>query len=435
MEARLADIGSARYEDDRELGYQFADATALWSHSFSRLAVFARAGLGTFRNDGDFDVELNHPAHAVAGIGAYIRATPSLDVRLSVSAHDEDAIFGSLDLVWAFQKRTALNGLSQTATDTSVPGDSQTAAADNVGSQTASEQTLEQPAEQPAEQTTLSVAEPDTATINQRLPNANPLPQNTAASDLPMVIRNNPTQPVEPSAPAALEGLLIEPVPEPSPEVIASRGSAASRAQQADGRQNSGNQSGVVSRPFTPGELPQVELIRGAEVGAPDAGRVPVSENITEEVPTSESSSEETPELRSEASPVAVPESVASIEPSTGNRFSDLPTGALLPIGPIVFAQSGALLTAEARQQIQQVVTAMSDDPELNITIEAHASAVGDSDLMMLLSRRRALAVVRALVDGGVQATRLRPVAFGDAVPVSANASTDSNDRVELRVR
>lgn len=388
LEARAADIGSAQFEDDRELGYQFVDATALWSYSFSRLAVFARAGLGTFRNDGDFNVELNHPAHAVAGFGAYIQATRSLDVRLSVSAHDEDAIFGSLDLVWAFQKLSSPNVLTQTDVDSEEPVDTQTAT---------------------VESTALTTSTSATSSVDTS--------PNPAPADLPVVIRS--TTP----APAAQSGLVIEPVPEPLPEAIASVNPLSLLSQQATDEPSLSNQNGTVSRPFTARELPQVELIRGAEVGKPDAGRLPST------------SSTSTPNATAATSNDGDAEAITSNEVNVVSRFSNVQPGDLLPIGPILFSQSDALLTAESTQQIQQLITALDENTELSITVEAHASPVGNSELNMLLSRRRALTVVRALVDGGVQATRLRPMAFGDAVPVSANTSDGRNDRVELRVR
>lgn len=388
LEARVADIGSVRYEDDRELGYQFVDATALWSYSFSRLAVFARAGLGTFRNDGDFDVELNHPAHGVAGFGAYIQATRSLDVRLSLSAHDEDAIFGSLDLVWAFQKPSSASVLTQTDADSEEPVDTQTAIIESTASTSS----------------TSATRSVDTS-------------QNTTPADLPIVVRSTTT------APAAQSGLVIEPVPEPLPTAIASLNPLPLSSQQATDEPSSRNQSGTVSRPFVPGELPQVELIRGAEVGEPDDRRLPVT------------SSTSTPNTTITTSIEGAPAAIPSNDTSTVNRFSNVQSGDLLPIGPILFSQSDALLTAESTQQIQQLITALNENKDLSITVEAHASSVGDSELNMLVSRRRALTVVRALVDGGVQATRLRPVAFGDAVPVSANTLDGFNERVEVRVR
>ena len=67
--------------------------------------------------------------------------------------------------------------------------------------------------------------------------------------------------------------------------------------------------------------------------------------------------------------------------------------------------------------------------------VEAHAAPVGNADLNMLLSRRRALTVIRLLVDEGIVATRLRPKAFGDTTPIANAESIDLNDRVELRVR
>jgi len=52
-ELRIADLGGVEYDDGRTLGYQLVDATGLLVWRQQRASVFGRAGIGTFRNDGD----------------------------------------------------------------------------------------------------------------------------------------------------------------------------------------------------------------------------------------------------------------------------------------------------------------------------------------------------------------------------------------------
>jgi len=86
-------------------------------------------------------------------------------------------------------------------------------------------------------------------------------------------------------------------------------------------------------------------------------------------------------------------------------------------------------------ENVDDLVALLTSNPDLKLAVEAHAAPGGDPELNMLLSRRRALTMIRLLVDRGVSAQRLRPRAFGDTSPLSDATQLELNDRVELRVR
>jgi len=76
----------------------------------------------------------------------------------------------------------------------------------------------------------------------------------------------------------------------------------------------------------------------------------------------------------------------------------------------------------------------LSDD-NLNLVIEGHTDNVGNSKANLALSKKRAEAVRRRLIDRGIEASRLKSAGFGDAKPTTTNDTDEGkaqNRRVEL---
>lgn len=67
--------------------------------------------------------------------------------------------------------------------------------------------------------------------------------------------------------------------------------------------------------------------------------------------------------------------------------------------------------------------------------IDGHTDALGSASYNRELSRRRAEAVVEFLVESGIDASRLQPVAQGLERPRAADPLDPVNRRVELRLR
>ncbi len=328
VELRLANLGGVEYEDGRQLDYQLVDATGLVMLRQKNASVFARLGVGTFRNEGDFDVELNNPVHPVIGGGLVYHATPNIDLRLSVSSHDVDAVWSKLSLVWRFSRRSSAPAVI---------------AAKNGGvvfdnSESDGFKSVEPVTDINVEDSIAGVAESGLQIDEKPVPNIQ-------------------TEPVLAPAPA-----VSQPLTAPSQKQIS---------------------------------VPDVVLVPGDGVESE-----PVAVEVTLE-------------------PASFP-----LEPDT-----------VLPIGPLMFEQGRATLTPPSRADLEELVDLLNVNSTLQLNVEAHAAPVGNAELNMLLSRRRALTVIRLLVDQGIEATRLRPQAFGDTLPIPDASSIDLNDRIELRVR
>lgn len=330
VEVRVGDLGSVEFTDGRELDYQVVDASGLYQWRQRNTSIFARLGVGTFNNDGDFDVDQDTPAHVVFGGGLAYHITPSVDVRLAVSAHGGDAVVGNAGLVWRFGARPLAKAPAPVATTSGDDGFEAVAPVQ--------EEVVEEPLVIP------------------------PAPRG-GVSDNGLVIDEKPIP-------------TLQTFPEPTVPDSVSR----STAQQAP----------ALAAPVADSS-PSVQ-----PVPAPEVSAAPV--------------------------PVNTPEELFVVD-------------TLLSVRALQFEQGAATLLAASEGDLVEVAGVMEANPGLRLQVESHAAPVGNADLNMLLSRRRALTVIRLLVEQGIEAKRLRPRAFGDTAPVAGVDSINENDRVEFRIR
>lgn len=79
------------------------------------------------------------------------------------------------------------------------------------------------------------------------------------------------------------------------------------------------------------------------------------------------------------------------------------------------------------QEQVQALATILSNNDSLTIDLSGYTDLLGDSQLNLALSKARAESVKRALVELGVEETRINTFAFGDQQPVVANAQNKSS--------
>ena len=112
-------------------------------------------------------------------------------------------------------------------------------------------------------------------------------------------------------------------------------------------------------------------------------------------------------------------------------RFS----GTLAGVG---FEPGTAVPTPTASRLLERLAGELVEEPELALEIHAHTDAALGEAGAQALSRERAVAVARALIDGGVDVSRLNARAFGASRPRADEAEPGGqrlNNRIELRVR
>jgi peptidoglycan-associated lipoprotein len=95
-------------------------------------------------------------------------------------------------------------------------------------------------------------------------------------------------------------------------------------------------------------------------------------------------------------------------------------------------------LRPEATRALDEAITAMQAQPDLNIQIEGHTCNIGTAEYNLALGERRATAVRDYLTSRGVAATRMQTVSYGEERPKHDNAREETrrlNRRAALVVR
>jgi outer membrane protein OmpA-like peptidoglycan-associated protein len=87
----------------------------------------------------------------------------------------------------------------------------------------------------------------------------------------------------------------------------------------------------------------------------------------------------------------------------------------------VFFEFDKADLTPESTQALLRLVTMLNDNPTITIELSAHTDSRGRDEYNQRLSQRRAEAVVKFLIDNGIDAERLTPVGYGEALPKVVN--------------
>lgn len=99
------------------------------------------------------------------------------------------------------------------------------------------------------------------------------------------------------------------------------------------------------------------------------------------------------------------------------------------------FAPGRADLKPASRPVLAMIAELMKENPGLSLRVEGHTDDQGPAEANRALSLRRAQAVVQALVQSGVNATRLSAKGWGPDKPLTANdtaAGRAQNQRLEL---
>jgi outer membrane protein OmpA-like peptidoglycan-associated protein len=95
-------------------------------------------------------------------------------------------------------------------------------------------------------------------------------------------------------------------------------------------------------------------------------------------------------------------------------------------------------LRAEATRVLDEVVRAMTDNPDLRIEIEGHTCNIGTAEYNLALGERRATSVRDYLTSRGIGGDRLRTVSYGEERPKHDNTREETrrlNRRAGLVVR
>lgn len=101
----------------------------------------------------------------------------------------------------------------------------------------------------------------------------------------------------------------------------------------------------------------------------------------------------------------------------------------------IYFDSGKSIIKPESKPTIDEIVKMLQQSPKLKIFIVGHTDSDGSVESNMKLSSDRAAAVVKALTENGISASRLKSSGVGPYCPVESNHTEEGkakNRRVEL---
>lgn len=101
----------------------------------------------------------------------------------------------------------------------------------------------------------------------------------------------------------------------------------------------------------------------------------------------------------------------------------------------INFESGKSVILPESKKIIEEIVTMMTQNPDLKISVEGHTDNVGTEAANQNLSEERARSVAEAIIAGKIDKSRLQSKGFGEMKPIADNKTEDGrakNRRVEL---
>lgn len=101
----------------------------------------------------------------------------------------------------------------------------------------------------------------------------------------------------------------------------------------------------------------------------------------------------------------------------------------------VTFAVDSSELRAPARQALNDATAVMRKYPKTRINVAGYTDSTGSAAYNQRLSERRAQAVADYLSQGGIAASRITTVGYGERQPVASNATESGraqNRRVEI---
>lgn len=98
-----------------------------------------------------------------------------------------------------------------------------------------------------------------------------------------------------------------------------------------------------------------------------------------------------------------------------------LEKGKSIVLKNIFFETGSAELKAESRVELDKLVDFMNQNTAIRIEISGHTDNVGSDAVNQKLSENRASAVVKYLMDNGVEQVRMRAVGYGETRPIDTN--------------
>ncbi len=109
--------------------------------------------------------------------------------------------------------------------------------------------------------------------------------------------------------------------------------------------------------------------------------------------------------------------------------------GLVVTLNDVLFDSGSSDLRPGGQRLVARMAEFLREYPERTIAIEGFTDSVGDDQYNQTLSERRASSVRVALVDAGIDPSRIYVKGYGEAYPVASNDTSEGrqrNRRVEV---
>jgi outer membrane protein OmpA-like peptidoglycan-associated protein len=100
--------------------------------------------------------------------------------------------------------------------------------------------------------------------------------------------------------------------------------------------------------------------------------------------------------------------------------------------GETFFNHDSSMLLPGGFTEVSRIASILNKYNQTQIVVGGHSDSTGDEQYNQQLSMRRAEAVKNALVQQGINPSRIRTYGYGESRPISSNAAT--NRRVEITI-
>ena len=131
----------------------------------------------------------------------------------------------------------------------------------------------------------------------------------------------------------------------------------------------------------------------------------------------------------------------STTEPESGKKqdawLEPIRTGASMVLNNIFFESGKSDLLTESRIELRKIGRLLSLNPKLKIEISGHTDNVGSDPDNLVLSQKRAQAVVANLVQQGIPKLRLIAKGYGETKALNSNSNEEErlkNRRIEFRI-
>jgi len=180
----------------------------------------------------------------------------------------------------------------------------------------------------------------------------------------------------------------------------------------------------------------QVNL-RAAEAEAAQLQAVKLQKEVTDRQAEAEAAQQQAVKLQKEVTDreAELARQLAELEEFKALQAKNTERGMVLTLGDVLFDTGESSLKADAKYNIERVANFLQKYPDRSLTIEGHTDNVGDEDFNYNLSVERAFSVRSALVDQGIDQSRIQAEGFGEVQPIASNSNSTGrqrNRRVDL---